>query len=77
MLIVSTTHKVETWQLNNQPFALVEQGEWDREYRVGGDHANGYYAIATNFGCGKTRATPQEAIRHLMYDNGCTSVRLD
>lgn len=73
-LIVSTRHADPRWRLDCQVFAIVENGEWNQSYRIGGDRENGYYAVASHFGCGKTRRTPMEAIRQLAFDNGCTSI---
>jgi len=72
MIIVSANHSSADWTLVNQPFAVVESGEFGA-YRVGGDSANGYYAIAPKFGCGRNANSPESAIRNLVLSNGCTS----
>jgi hypothetical protein len=74
-MMVSTTHKSPRWTLDDQEFALVEAGQFG-DYRVSGDHANGYYAIAPDFGCGRTCTNPASAIRDLVYSNGCDSLTI-
>ena len=75
MIYVSCTHRDARWRLDRQPFAVQEAGEYTpREYRIGGDHANGYYAVAPHFGCGKNRSTPKNAIIHLLTDNGAQNI---
>lgn len=76
MIRVSADHKDPRWQLDGAEFAVVAKGEYG-SLRVGGDAANGFYAIAPNFGCGKSRTTPTAAIRHLLEDNGCVRIRFE
>lgn len=63
--------------MTDKAFAVVEAGEWDAQYRVGGDAEHGYYAQASLLGCGKTYATPEDAIRSLLIDNGYMAIRIE
>lgn len=74
MILVTASHVDARWRLDSVPFSVMAHGDGHQDYRVGGDDVNGFYAIAPNFGCGKTRKTPMEAIRHLLLDNGCTAI---
>ena len=76
MLTVSAEHPVEAYRLYSTPFAVIEEGDRHNQFRVGGDKANGYYAIAPGFGCGRTCRTPADAIRDLLQANGCTAVAI-
>lgn len=72
-IIVSCTHPTSPrWQLDKVRFSVQERGEHGRDYRIGGDAANGYYASAPEFGCGKTRQTIEAAITQLLCDNAAT-----
>jgi hypothetical protein len=75
MIKVTAKHSNIRWTLDDQEFALVEAGEFG-DYRVGGDHANGYYAIAPGFGCGRTCNSPAGALRDLIFSNGCTAIHI-
>lgn len=44
--------------------------------KVTHDRAGGFFADVSPHGCGKTRATPGEAIRELLADNACTGIRV-
>lgn len=35
-----------------------------------------YFATSDNYGCGKSYATKEAAIRGLLLDNGCTNIRI-
>lgn len=74
MLKVTASHIDAKWQLAAQPFAIVANGEWDQSYRVGGDSDNGFYAIASGFGCGRNATTPEAAIKSLLLSNGCFAI---
>jgi len=76
MLTVSANHISPVWRLDGQAFAIVEQGEYG-QFRIGGDKANGYYASAPNFGCGRTHAFKADALRDLLAANGCTAIRIE
>ncbi len=76
MLKVSASHVAADWRLDGQAFAVVEQGEY-AQHRIGGDAANGYYASAPRFGCGRTARTIDAALTDLLLANGCTSIRID
>jgi hypothetical protein len=62
MIKVTAKHSNIRWTLDDQEFALVEAGEFG-DYRVGGDHANGYYS-------------PAGALRDLIFSNGCTAIHI-
>ena len=77
-LTVSAKHIDPRWQLDAVPFAISANGEWDQSYRVSGSfETGGYYAIATNFGCGHNAPTPERAIRSLLQANGCTAINIE
>ena len=47
----------------------------DADVSVGCDGALFYVSLAP-YGCGKSRATPEAAIRELLTSNGCTFIRM-
>ena len=67
-------HQHDQFILNGADFAIVEEGDFNQSYRIGGDANNGYYAIATGFGCGRTCPTITEAIRSLLFSHNCFDV---
>ena len=73
---VSASHRSATWTLANQSFADITSGEARTDYRVDGDSVNGFYASAPSFGCGKSYPTPVEAIRALLWENGCDDIQI-
>jgi hypothetical protein len=45
--------------------------------RVSRDRIDGtYFAQHPKLGCGKSRPTPEQAIRHLFHDHACTGVEI-
>ena len=68
---VSTAHVSPKYALNN---AVVTVDY--RDYRKYGGQEE-YSVTLPNFGCGKSQATPEAAIRSLLNDNGCTYIRFD
>lgn len=75
-IIVSASHVSPNWRLDSVRFSVIADGDAHQSYRVGGDAENGYYAIAPQYGCSKSRSTPELAIRSLLTDNGCTCIHI-
>lgn len=59
----------------------VKGSRWDgqHQFRVSADERPSgrlYYAVAKDFGCGRSCRTPELAIRHLANDNGADVVKI-
>ena len=67
-------HQYDQFRLDGVDFAIVEKGEYNQSYRVGGDANNGYYANAVDFGCGRTCPTVNDAIRSLLFNHNCYDI---
>lgn len=76
MLKVSAAHVSPLFALDTH-FAVIAAGDEFSAYRVGGDAKHGYYAMAPQYGCGRTCKTLSGAIRDLLMSNGCTSIRIE
>jgi len=72
--IVSADHVCPEYRLDNVAF----QDGYETAFRVcSNDGEKTFYASAGHFGCGKDYATAEAAIRGLLWDNGCTNIRIE
>lgn len=77
---ISANHVSAKYRL---PSRIVTVDEFNHEFRVTTRTSSNpaypvrYTATARGFGCGKDCATPEDAIRDLLMDNGCTNIRIE
>lgn len=61
--IVNADHISPTYQLKDASVSVARDGEL-------------FYLSLMPFGCGKSRDTPEAAIRELLTTNGCAFIRI-
>jgi hypothetical protein len=83
--LVSADHLSPKYRLDNMAFHVdgdARVAEVEGAGRVGyydgrrHGYAEEFYADLHPFGCGKSFATAEAAIRSLLQDNGCTNIRI-
>lgn len=63
MYLVSADHKTAEYRLKDAAISVARDGDL-------------FYVSLAPFGCGKSRATPEAAIRELLTSNGCFNIRI-
>lgn len=76
VFIVTADHRAPEYRLTNQPFSVGCRTGLGFE-RAYGEQPATYFADLDPFGCGKSRTTPEAAIRDLLSANGCTNIRIN
>ena len=64
-LVVSCDHQETRFQLENESFAVSVDAMGE-----------GFYAHHALFGCGRTYATPERAIRGMLLRHGCSMIMI-
>lgn len=79
MIYVTCNHYSPRYQLQRQPFAIIEAGDFEEDgFRIGGDWRDGYFALSPAHGASRAgHRTPRSAVLDLLSGRGCYDIQIE